>query len=110
MRKLILVLNILVMMVCAVWGQDGVWNGEVDESLKPIKGDENVYHISTAAELAGLAKLVNDGNDFAGKTVILQNNIVLNENVLDKEGDLQGDGSKLELGVFPYFSTKHLEK
>ncbi|RHU23780.1 hypothetical protein DXD68_19185 [Parabacteroides sp. TM07-1AC] len=96
MRKLILVLNILVMMVCAVWGQDGVWNGEVDESLKPIKGDENVYHISTAAELAGLAKLVNDGNDFAGKTVILQNNIVLNENVLDKEGDLQGDGSKLE--------------
>lgn len=83
-------------MVCAVWGQDGVWNGEVDESLKPIKGDENVYHISTAAELAGLAKLVNDGNDFAGKTVILQNNIVLNENVLDKEGDLQGDGSELE--------------
>lgn len=91
-----LVLNILVMMVCAVWGQDGVWNGEVAETLEPTSENENVYHISTAAELAGLAKLVNDGNDFAGKTVILQNNIVLNENVLDKEGDLQGDGSELE--------------
>lgn len=58
MRKLILVLNILVMMVCAVWGQDEVWNGEVAETLEPTSENPNVYHISTAAELAKLAELV----------------------------------------------------
>ncbi|WFE83342.1 GLUG motif-containing protein [Parabacteroides chongii] len=92
MRKLILVLNILVMMVCAVWGKDGVWNGEVAKNLEPVDEDGIIYHISTAAQLAKLAELVNDGEDnFEGKTVILQNNIVLNEKVLDKDGNLQGD-------------------
>lgn len=54
MRKLILVLNILVMMVCAVWGQV-VWDGNEKEDLEYIDG---VYHISTAAQLAKLADLV----------------------------------------------------
>ncbi|WP_317043290.1 GLUG motif-containing protein, partial [Parabacteroides timonensis] len=90
MRKLILVLNILVMMVCAVWGQDGVWNGEVAGNLEPVDEDGNVYHISTAAELAKLADLVNAGDNFADKTVILQNDIVLNVGVLDGVGELKG--------------------
>ena len=97
MRKLILVLNILVMMVCAVWGQDEVWNGESADHLNPIADNENVYHISTAAQLAKLAELVNDGNGFKGKTVILQKDIVLNVGVLDKDGNLQGDVSELNL-------------
>ena len=97
MRKLILVLNILVMMVCAVWGQSYVWDGEPAGSLEPIEGDEYVYHISTAAELAKLADLVNAGNDFAGMTVILQNDIFLNEGVLDEDGNLQNDGAGLNL-------------
>ncbi|WP_289006195.1 GLUG motif-containing protein [uncultured Parabacteroides sp.] len=94
MRKLILVLNILVMMVCAVWGQV-VWDGNEKEDLEYIDG---VYHISTAAQLAKLADLVNNGEDnFKGKTVILQNNIVLNEKVLDEDGNLQNDGAGLNL-------------
>ena len=97
MRKLILVLNILVMMVCAVWGQSYVWDGEPAGRLEPIEGDEYVYHISTAAELAKLADLVNAGNDFAGMTVILQNDIFLNEGVLDEDGNLQNDGAGLNL-------------
>ena len=88
MRKLILVLNILVMMVCAVWGQSNVWDGKPADNLNPIEGNKNVYHISTAAELAKLADLVNGGDNFAGKTVILQNDIVLNVGVLDDEGKL----------------------
>ena len=88
MRKLILVLNILVMMVCAVWGQDGVWNGEVAGTLEPTSENPNVYHISTAAQLAKLADLVNKGNNFVGKTVILQNDIVLNVGVLDEDEQL----------------------
>nr|WP_129732948.1 fibronectin type III domain-containing protein [Parabacteroides goldsteinii] len=92
MRKLILVLNILVMMVCTVWGQSYVWDGEPADNLNPIAGNENVYHISTAAELAKLAELVNDGNDFAGMTVILQNDIFLNEGVLGADGKLNSGG------------------
>ncbi|MCD8095202.1 MAG: hypothetical protein LUE12_03635 [Ruminococcus sp.] len=36
------------------------------------------FTITTAAELAGLASLVNDGNDFSGKTITLGSNIDLN--------------------------------
>ena len=95
MRKLILVLNILVMMVCAVWGQSNVWDGSLAGSLDPIESNPNVYHISTAAQLAKLANLVNDGDNFADKTVILQEDIVLNVGVLDKEGKLN-EGSFIE--------------
>ena len=35
------------------------------------------FTITTAAQLAGLAKLVNDGNTFAGKTIIIGNDIDL---------------------------------
>ena len=94
MRKLILVLNILVMMVCAVWGQE-VWDGNKKEDLEYIDG---VYHISTAAQLAKLAELVNEeGQSFEGMTVILQNDIFLNKGVLDEDGNLQNGGAGLNL-------------
>ena len=38
---------------------------------------ETSFTISTAEELAQLAMLVNNGNDFAGKTVTLGDNIDL---------------------------------
>ena len=41
-------------------------------------GEAEMY-ISTAEELAGLASLVNSGNDFAGKTIYLSNDIDLNQ-------------------------------
>ena len=40
--------------------------------------DKDILYISTANELAGLAKLVNDGNDFSGKVVKLKYDIDLN--------------------------------
>jgi len=39
--------------------------------------DAITYEISTAAELAGLAKLVNGGNSFANKIITLKNDIAL---------------------------------
>lgn len=44
------------------------WNGKVAEVSAAV---ENVITIETAEELAGLAKEVNDGNSFEGKTIKL---------------------------------------
>lgn len=41
--------------------------------------EQEIYHISTASELAGLAVLVNEGNNFLGKTIILDRDIDLKE-------------------------------
>jgi hypothetical protein len=43
------------------------------------RADADTFEISTAEELAGLAKAVNDGNDFRGKTVVLVNDIDLTD-------------------------------
>ena len=65
------------------------WYGTPAEELK-TDTDGN-YHISTCAELAKFAEMVNGGNDFAGKTVYLEKNL-----------DLQGNESKqwTPIGVF----------
>ena len=56
-----------------------VWDGTaVDTSWYAGHENETKFSIGTAAELAGLAALVNDGNDFSTKTVTLTNNIDLN--------------------------------
>ena len=52
------------------------WDGTVDTSWYDASKD--TFEISTAAELAGLAKLVNGGNNFSGKTIKLTADIDLN--------------------------------
>lgn len=52
-----------------------LWTGD---SKDPTADEEGVYHIKTAADLAGLAKMVNAGDNFSGKTVVLDNDIDLN--------------------------------
>ena len=53
-----------------------VWNGTVDTSWYDASAEE--YEIQTGAQLAGLAKLVNESDiDFTGKTVKLMANIDL---------------------------------
>lgn len=44
-----------------------IWNGEI---VKPTEKD-GVYNISSSAELAGIAQLVNGGSNLSGKTVNL---------------------------------------
>ena len=45
-----------------------VWDGTVDTSW--YNDTDTEFVITTAEQLAGLAELVDDGNDFAGKTII----------------------------------------
>ena len=56
------------------------WDGSADTSWYTSAPDASAYHISTAEQLAGLAKLVNADpgtTNFAGKTFYLDNDIDL---------------------------------
>lgn len=56
-----------------------VWDGSAATKFAGGTGTvADPYRISNGAELAYLAQLVNDGNDFSTKTVTLTNNIDLN--------------------------------
>ena len=46
------------------------------------------YYISTAQELKDFAAAVNAGESFVNTKVILSNDIVLNENLVDADGNL----------------------
>ncbi len=56
--------------------------------------DAESYEISTAADLMGLAQLVNEGNDFSGKTIKMTGNI-----------DLSGIDNWTPIGKFPGVSA-----
>ncbi|MDR0517835.1 MAG: hypothetical protein LBH25_12400 [Fibromonadaceae bacterium] len=60
------------------WGQK-VWDGKTDSEWYWENEQQTEFTISTAAQLAGLAQLVNGGNDFSGKTIKLTANIMLND-------------------------------
>ena len=54
------------------------WDGtSSDTAFYNDNPEASEYSISTAAELRGLAELVNEGTDFTGKTVILESDIDL---------------------------------
>lgn len=53
------------------------WDGSIDTSW--YSEDKTEFSISTAQQFAGLSKLVNDGNSFEGKKVILESDIFLND-------------------------------
>ena len=52
------------------------WDGTSDTSW--FDDSKNEFNLSSPEQLAGLSKLVNDGNTFNGKTVNLMNDIYLN--------------------------------
>jgi uncharacterized membrane protein len=54
-----------------------VWDGSADASW--YSASQSAFTITTAEQLAGLAKLTNEGNSFEGKTVKLGNRIALND-------------------------------
>lgn len=56
-------------------GTKDVWTGNV---MDPIDNGDGTYSIYNGAQLAGLAKNVNAGNDYAGKTVYLESDLDLN--------------------------------
>jgi len=59
--------------------QDLAWDGSINTDWYLGHEEDETYTISNAAEIAGLAQLVNDGtSDFLGKTIILGADIDLN--------------------------------
>jgi hypothetical protein len=57
-----------------------VWNGTIDSTWYTSDKSATTYTITTAEQLAGLAKLVNNGfMGFCGKTIKLGTNIALND-------------------------------
>lgn len=58
--------------------ENGTWDG-ITTDIDWYNDADSEFTISTAAELAGLAELVNGGNTFSGKTVKLGEDIVLND-------------------------------
>ncbi|MGN0612466.1 MAG: Ig-like domain-containing protein [Porcipelethomonas sp.] len=71
-----------------------IWDGSADTFW--YNDIDSEFHISTAEELAGFAKLVNDGNDFEGKTIFLENELYLNE-ITDTE---TWDSSVLDINIW----------
>ncbi len=55
-----------------------VWDGTTDVEFEGEGTQSSPYLIATAEELAGFAKLVSDGDNFAGKYLKLTSDIVLN--------------------------------
>lgn len=58
-----------------------IWDGKSTDRgpFSSVSPDDNIIHINTAAELAGLAAYVNDGNNLKGVTVLLENDIDLSD-------------------------------
>ncbi len=64
------------------WGYDAeyYWGGSVADGFESGSGTESdPYVITTAEQLAYLAKTVNEGNDYSGKYILLGNDIFLND-------------------------------
>ena len=76
MKKLLLSLLFALVALTGLHAQT-IWNGTADTEWYDETSAE--FEISTAEQLAGLAKLVNNGNDFSYKTVRLTADIVLND-------------------------------
>ena len=62
------------------------WSGDI----KSVSEQNGVYSITEAAELAWIAQQVNTGNSYAGKTVVLANDIDLNATVWEPIGGANG--------------------
>jgi len=75
-----------------------VWDGTANTDW--YNASQNEFTITTAEQLAGLAQLVNDGNSFENKTVILANDIDLGNKNWTPIGGNSTTAAKGFWGVF----------
>ena len=94
MKKLFFIVSSF---VCA--SMAAVWNGTSDVSW--YSDDAQVFNLTTSEQLAGLAKLVNSGNTFEGKTITLGADFFLN----DTTGIGDGTWSKKKLNAWTPIGT-----
>ena len=74
------------------------WNKEALTNW--YKESDTTIKITTPEQLAGLAKLVNQGNTFKGKTILLENDIDLNNNPWTPIGSLAKGSTGVASVVF----------
>lgn len=70
--------------------------GPVAEKFEGLGTERSPYVISTAAELRKLSDDVAGGKSYRGEYFILANDIVINKNVLDENGELSSASSSFE--------------
>ena len=90
------------------WAQEAgikrinVWDGSIDIVWYDNNKTSNTFEISKASELAGLAKIVNEGTDsFKGKTIKLTSDIDLNNIEWTPIG-----GTSIDDGTGAYYVTE----
>lgn len=76
LKKLLFIIGIFTVMATA----QTIWTGMIHTDW--YNDLQTNFTITTAEQLAGLAKLVNNGNDFYGKTIKLGNDIILNDTTI----------------------------
>lgn len=86
MKKRILSILLTLCMVLTLlpnvaWADSTAWDGSADTAW--YNTSDTSFTITTAEQLAGLAQLVNEGNNFYNKTVLLGADIVLNNSLSD---------------------------
>lgn len=88
-----------------------MWDGTTDTSW--FVSTETEYVLTTAEQLAGLAELVNGGETFQGKTVILDSDIILNSGTVENIDGVYSfvtDGEELKewnpIGVYESSSSR----
>lgn len=74
------------------------WNGSVEEV--PAPDENNTIHITTAGQLAGISAAVANGTTFAGKTVVLDSDIDLNNVAWTPIGNVAAYPGKTFNGTF----------
>lgn len=101
----------------SVIGSTQAWAAEpltvtIDNGTSVTLSDSNsdgYYEISSADELYAFSQLVNAGGEYVGINAQLTNDIVFNENVLNDDGTLHGEGTNLRewapIGYFCYSSS-----
>ena len=85
-NKVLILLIVWLMSSSFLRADSKIWNGTANISW--YDKTKISFEISSAEALAGLAELVDAGNDFRNKTIILTEDIILNENVLNENGEL----------------------
>ncbi|MDR2595419.1 MAG: hypothetical protein LBC87_11675 [Fibromonadaceae bacterium] len=109
MKKILFLLFLLFIAGDEAWakGNSAIWNGKTD--IKWYSNSKTEFTITTPEQLAGLAKLVNKGNDFKGKTVKLGANIMLNDTVGWQNWEKKKPKNKWKpIGFHKYTSYGHI--
>lgn len=95
MNKIILSVMAFFVAIGVAFAAPKIWDGTADVSW--YEASAQAYNITTAEQLAGLAKLVNDGtSDFKGKTITIGADIFLNDTTGWGDGTWGNDAADLK--------------